>query len=217
MSRAVVIVAGGHPLGGLHPELPAGAFVIAADGGVDRALALGLHVELAVGDFDSVTPAGLAAVEAAGARIERHPPTKDATDLELALDAALGLAPSRLVLIGSDAGRLDHLLGSVLLLADERYAAMEIDAYLGHARLHVIRGRRTVAGAPGELVSLLPVHGPARRISTEGLEYPLDGETLPAGSSRGTSNTFAADEARITVEHGCLVAVIPAPDREDLL
>ena len=89
-SRAVVIVAGGHPLGGLHPELPAGAFVIAADGGVDRALALGLHVDLAVGDFDSVTPAGLAAVRAAGARVERHPPTKDATDLELALDAALG-------------------------------------------------------------------------------------------------------------------------------
>ena len=67
--------------------------MIAADGGVDRALALGLHVDVAIGDFDSVTAAGLAAAEAAGARIERHPAAKDATDLELALDAALALEP----------------------------------------------------------------------------------------------------------------------------
>ena len=85
--------------------------MIAADGGVDRALALGLHVDVAIGDFDSVTAAGLAAVEAAGARIERHPTAKDATDLELALDAALALAPARIVVIGSGGGRLDHLLG----------------------------------------------------------------------------------------------------------
>ena len=183
--------------------------------GIDRALALGLHVDHAVGDFDSVTTAGLAAALAAGARIERHPSAKDATDLELALDAALALAPSRLLVIGSASGRLDHLLGSVLLVADERYAAMEIDAYLGGARLHVIHGQRTVAGTPGELVSLLPVHGPAGGVSTDGLEYPLNGETLAAGSSRGTSNTFAADEARITVERGCLIAVIPAPEREE--
>ncbi len=195
--------------------MPDGAFVIAADGGVDRAHELGLRVDLAIGDFDSVTAEGLAAAQAAGARVERHPAAKDATDLELALDAALALAPTRLLVIGSDGGRLDHLLGSILLLGDERYAAMEIDASLGAARLHVIRGTQTIAGVPGELLSLLPVHGPAVGVSTSGLEYPLDGETLPAGTSRGTSNVFAADEATITVEQGCLIAVIPATEPEE--
>jgi thiamine pyrophosphokinase len=215
--NTIVIVAGGQPREGRHPDLPAGAFVIAADGGVDRAHALGLHVDLAVGDFDSVTAAGLEATEAAGARIERHPVAKDATDLELALDAALALAPARLLVVGSDAGRLDHLLGCVFLLGDERYAAIEIDASLGAARLHVIRGTRAIAGVPGELLSLLPVHGPAIGVSTSGLEYPLHGETLPAGTSRGVSNVLAAHEARITVESGCLVAVIPAPERGEHL
>jgi thiamine pyrophosphokinase len=214
-SKKVVVVAGGHAAVGAVPALPGGAFVIAADGGVDRALALGLHVDLAVGDFDSVSASGLATAQAAGARIERHPATKDATDLELALDAALALAPTKLLVIGSDTGRFDHLLGSVLLLGCERYAAMEIDAYLGPVRLHVIRGTRTLIGAPGEVVSLFPVHGRAADVSTAGLEYPLHGETLPAGTSRGSSNVFAGHEARITVSDGCLVAVIPAPEREE--
>jgi thiamine pyrophosphokinase len=212
--ETIVVVAGGHPLGGPVPELPAGDMVIAADGGVDRALALGLHVDLAIGDFDSVTPEGLATARAEGARVEPHPSAKDATDLELALDAAIALGPARIVVVGSGGGRLDHLLGSVLLLADERYAAAEIDAYLGDAIVSVIRGSRMLAGAPGDLLSLLPVHGAAEGVTTEGLEYPLRGEALPPGTSRGVSNVFSASEARITVQRGCLLAVRPAPEEE---
>jgi len=215
--ETIVVVAGGHPLGGTVPSLPDGAMVVAADGGVDRALALGLHVDLAIGDFDSVTSAGLAAAEVAGARVERHPAAKDATDLELALDAALALDPGRILVVGSSGGRLDHLLGSVLLLADERYAAAEIDAYLGDAQVHVIRGSRALAGAPGDLLSLLPVHGGAEGVTTEGLEYPLRAETLAPGTSRGVSNVFSAPEALITVERGCLLAVRTAPKTEESL
>jgi thiamine pyrophosphokinase len=218
--ETIVVVAGGHPLGGpvlgsAVPSLAAGAMVIAADGGVDRALALGLHVDLAIGDFDSISAAGIAAAEAAGARVERYPTAKDATDLELALDAAVALGPARIVVVGSGGGRLDHLLGSVLLLADERYAAAEIDANLGEAWLSVVRGSRTLAGTPGDLLTLLPVHGPAEDVTTEGLEYPLRGETLPPGTSRGVSNVFCASEARITVARGCLLAVRPAPERSE--
>jgi thiamine pyrophosphokinase len=211
----VIVVAGGSPPFECEPvRLPEGATVIAADGGVDRALALGLHVDLAIGDFDSITPEGLATAEAAGARIEPYPTAKDATDLELALDAAIALGPARIVVVGSGGGRLDHLLGSVLLLADVRYAAAEIDAYLGDAIVSVIRGSRTLPGVPGDALSLLPVHGAAEGVTTEGLEYPLRGEALPPGTSRGVSNVFSASEARITVERGCLIAVRPAPEEE---
>lgn len=210
----VIVVAGGDPPKAGTPRpttLTAAdaATVIAADGGIDRALALGLSVDLAVGDFDSVTAAGLAAAEAAGARLERHPAAKDATDLELALDAALGLSPARMLVIGASDGRLDHLLASLLLLGSERYAAVEIDAVLGNARAHVIRGSRAFAGAVGELVSLLPLHGPAEGVTTSGLAYPLRGETLAAGTSRGVSNLFAAAEAHVEVAHGVLVALLP--------
>jgi thiamine pyrophosphokinase len=217
-ARTVIVVAGGDASSRPLPrQLPDRATVIAADSGVDRALALGLHVDLAIGDFDSVTPAGLAAAEASGARVERHPAAKDATDLELALDAAIALDPTRIVVVGSGGGRLDHLLGSVSLLGLERYAGAEIDAYLDAAVFHVVGGSRTLSGVPGELISLLPLHGAAEGVATEGLEYPLHGETLAAGTSRGISNVFAAHEARITVRRGRLLAVRPGPDHEEAL
>ena len=205
----VIVVAGGAPGPAPAQPLPDGAPVIAADGGLDRAQALGLEVALAVGDFDSATAAGIARAEASGARFERHPKAKDATDLELALDAALALAPGRVVVVGADDGRLDHTLSSLLLLGHERYAGVELDAWLGPARIHVVRGERRLTGEPGELVTLLALHGPAEGVATDGLAYPLVAETLEPGSSRGVSNVFAAAEARVSVARGVVLAVRP--------
>ncbi len=207
--ETIVVVAGGHLPGGPRLQLPDGATVIAADGGVDRAVELGLHVDLAVGDFDSITPEGLAAVEAAGTRIERHPTEKDATDLALALDAAIELRPKRIVVVGSSGGRLDHLLGSVLLLGHARYAGAEIDGFLGSTRIHIVHDARTIVGSPGELVSLVPLHGAAENITTEGLVYPLSGERLDAGSTRGISNLFETETASVTLERGVIAIVRP--------
>jgi thiamine pyrophosphokinase len=39
--------------------------------------------------------------------------------------------------------------------------------------------------------------------------YPLAGETLEAGSSRGVSNVFAAESARVSLERGVLLAIRP--------
>ncbi|TML71850.1 MAG: thiamine diphosphokinase [Actinobacteria bacterium] len=176
---------------------------------VDTALELGLEVTVAVGDFDSVTSGGLAAVEAAGARVERHPPEKDATDLELALDTARNLGAERIVVVGDPGGRLDHLLAGLLLLGARRYGAIEIDALLGPATVHIVSTERTLSGEPGELISLVPLHGPVVGVVTEGLRYPLNGETLGAGSSRGVSNVFTGPVARVAVAAGVLAAVRP--------
>lgn len=207
--ETVVVVAGGPGPHAPTFEIPPGAPVVAADSGIDLALALGLRVDIAVGDFDSVTPAGLDAVETAGARVDRHPEAKDATDLELALVAAVALGPRRILVLGSDAGRLDHMLSILLLLGSERFAHVEIDASLGAAAAHVVRGERLLQGDSGELISLFALHGPADRVTTDGLEFPLRGETLEPGSSRGVSNVFAARAARIEVGSGVLLAVRP--------
>ena len=202
----VVVVASGP---GPAVAVPGAATVVAADGGLDRAAALGLDADVVIGDLDSVSPQALAAAEAAGARIVRHPETKDATDLELALDEAIALRASRVLVVASHEGRLDHLLGSLLLLGAARYAGLELDALVGKALVHVVRGRRTLTGAPGELVSLLAVGGAASGVVTDGLEYPLAGETLEPGSSRGISNSFTAGQATVTVDRGTLLVVRP--------
>jgi thiamine pyrophosphokinase len=205
----VVVVSGGEP-----PDrratlaVPPGAPVVAADKGLEHALALGLEVSLAVGDFDSAAPEAVAEAEGAGTRIERHPHAKDATDLELALDAALAMDPVRILVLAGTGGRLDHELSLLLLLGSERYGGIEVDAIVGSARIHVVRDSRTLDGSPGELVSLLPL-GRADGVTTEGLAYPLRGETLETGSSRGVSNVFEAETARVSVERGVLLSVQP--------
>ena len=185
------------------------SFVIAADSGADHAFALGQRIDLAVGDFDSLTADGLAALERSGVRIERHPTDKDATDLELALDAAVAHRPRRIVVVGGTGGRLDHVVGELSLFAAPAYREVEIDALLGRATVHVVHGERLLPGRVGAIVSLLALHGPAHGIVTDGLVYPLRGETLQPGSTRGLSNVFAATPARVTVERGVLLAIRP--------
>jgi thiamine pyrophosphokinase len=203
---SIVVVVCGGPDRPPRVALPAGAVVVAADGGVELALELGLRVDVAVGDLDSVSPEALAG----SGRVERHPASKDASDLELALDVALRLEPERLLVLGGGGGRLDHLLGVVLLLAADAYAGVRIDAQIGGAAVHVVRDECRLVGEPGELVSLFAAHGPAFGVLTEGLVYPLRGETLEPGSSRGLSNVFAAPEARVALEGGVLLAVRPS-------
>jgi thiamine pyrophosphokinase len=209
-NEVVVVVSGGEaPSRAAVSAMPAGAAVVAADRGLEHAQALGLEVAVAVGDFDSASPEAVAAAERAGVRIERHAAEKDETDLELALNAAIDLRPARILVLAGRGGRLDHELSSLLLLAAERYASAQVDAHVGEAEIHVVRDACELEGEPGELLTLLPVHGAAEGVSTDGLAYPLRGETLDPGSTRGVSNVFAASTARVTLERGVLLAIRP--------
>ena len=219
--RAVVL-AGGDPLPA--GDLPAAAdaldaagLVVAADGGLAHATRLGRRVDAVVGDLDSVDATDLAAAEAAGARIHRHPTDKDATDLALALDLvlarAVGGAPAGrridVTIIGGHGGRADHLLGNALLLGSDRYAPLRLRALWGGAVLRVVRDTVLLDGTPEALVSLLALHGPARGVRTEGLRFPLDGAELRPGSSLGLSNRMIGTTARITLETGVVLTVQP--------
>jgi thiamine pyrophosphokinase len=196
MSLVIVLASGAAAV-----EIPEGAYVIAADGGADA----GVPVDLAVGDFDSIQPATLDTLT----NVEVYPPDKDATDLELAMEAALRVGATQLLVVGSDGGRLDHLFGSLVLLASDKWTGVEVDALLGNARAHVVRGSRVLHGAVGETISLFALGGRAEGVSTEGLAYALAGEVLEPGSSRGVSNLFHDVEARVTVERGVVLAVRP--------
>jgi thiamine pyrophosphokinase len=207
-----VVVGGGGP-----PELDPGALgvphdrvlVVAADSGLEGARRLGLTPDLVVGDMDSVDPAGLAAAERAGVPVERHPAAKDATDLDLAIDAALARGARRIVAITGAGDRFDHALAVALSLAAPRLAGVAVEGWIGRARLWVVRDEAVLTGEPGDLVSLLPVHGPARGVTTEGLLYPLVGEDLEPGTTRGVSNELTATAARVRVRAGVLLAVLP--------
>lgn len=194
--------------------LPAGAFVIAADSGLEHAAALGLGVDVLVGDLDSASAEAVSAAAAAGVRIERHPADKDATDLELALDYALAAGATRVTVVSGGGGeRLDHHLAELVLLASARFAPLRLDARIGTARAVAIHAGDDVSltGAPGAVLSLLALGGPASGVTATGLRWPLTGDTLEPGSTRGVSNEIVSSPVRMHLVGGSLLAVGTQP------
>ncbi len=208
-SQAIVVLGGAPPDRRVIGHLPHGAVVVAADGGLDHARALGLDVDLVVGDLDSVSPDGLAWARGSSVAIDRHPQAKDQTDAELALDASVAMGSTRVVVLGGG-DRLDHDLATLLLLAriGER---VEIEAWWGPTYLRVLHGptRFGFEGRAGELLSLVAVLGRAERVSTEGLRFELVDEALDVGSTRGISNEVLGGPAAVEVVAGTVLLIRP--------
>jgi thiamine pyrophosphokinase len=209
--RSAIIFCGGGP-SRVPFETPDDTFVVAADVGLAEANRLGVSVDLLVGDLDSVSTADLEAFAGSGGEVRRHPEDKDATDLDLALAEAIAAGVERVLVVGGDDGRLDHLIGNALVLASPRYEGVEIDAVFGAARVHVVRSRRELTGVAGETVSLFALGGPATGVTTQGLRWPLENAVLQPGSSLGISNRLLEERASIAVGDGVVLAVRPGDD-----
>jgi len=211
----VVVVASGD----LDPRdatwLDGADLVIAADGGGRSLDLLHRRPDLLVGDLDSADAALVDRLAAAGTRVERHPVDKDASDTELALEAALAAGATEIVLLGATGGdRLDHELANVLLLVDSALAGRDVRLVRGSASARVLRGGELIelAGGRGSGVSLLPIGGDATGVTTSGLRWALDDADLRMGRSRGLSNEVMAAPASVRLEHGTLL-VFEAPER----
>lgn len=211
MTFAVVLVGGTIPDRRLLDGANNAEIVIAADSGVRIARTHGLPIHAVVGDLDSASEGDIAWARAEGAEIIAHPADKDATDLELALDRAESAGVDRIVAVGIDGGRLDHELGNWSTLCGKRDALVEVHSSSGQATvLHAgTHNSLKLHGEPGEIVSLLPRFGDAHGVTTSGLRWELDDETLLSASTRGVSNEFTGSEAVVTVTNGTLMVVRP--------
>ncbi len=215
-SRTAIIVMGGvAPDVGLTAALDRNdVIVITADSGAVYARAAGLSIDIAVGDFDSIPPLLLEELESAGVRVERHPVAKDATDLELAIEVAIREGADVVTVVGGHGGRVDQSFANAFVIASPAYKYISMHAILDSALVSVVHGGGgvTFLGAPGDVVTLLPLHGDAIGVRTEGLEYPLRGETLTAGTTRGVSNILLDREATVSLESGTVLVVRPGPE-----
>lgn len=209
----VVIITGAVPLTrALGAHMPLDATVVAADGGLDHALAAGIQPTIVVGDLDSVTPDG-AAWARAHADLREHPEAKGSTDTELALDVANGMAPDRVLLVGGpDGTRLDHSLGALGALGRTQMAAVPVvEAWWGATYVRLLHGpdHADLDLATGALFSVLAMHGPASGVSITGARWPLDAVELPPLSGWGISNEASAPPVTVEVVRGVVTVIVP--------
>lgn len=205
MTSTILILTGGGPAP--TTPLPGPDLVIAADSGLGLAAALGVQVDLVVGDLDSVDRSQLDVAIADGAAVEEYPTDKDATDLDLALQAAVDRGGTRIVIAGGGAGRLDHLLGIAMLLSDDRWSDLAVEWHSGWSVTHVARGVLTLDTLPEDLVSVIPVSDEVV-VSIAGTRWSFEATPLARGTTHGISNEALGGNIEINVHQGVVLAVI---------
>jgi thiamine pyrophosphokinase len=208
LQRIIIFANGELPdLARAHSLLRLGDTVICADGGTRHALSLGIRPDLIIGDLDSADPGAVQKFREEGANVETHPRDKNETDLELAINRAVGWHPQQIVIAAALGGRLDQTLGNITLLADPRLFALDARLDDGVEEILLCRDRAAIHGRAGDLVSLIPWQGAASGIRTEGLKWPLQRETLYPDKTRGISNEMTGDAASVLMESGLLLIV----------
>jgi thiamine pyrophosphokinase len=204
MKRGIIFLAGDFEALPREFLLSSNDFIVAADGGYQHLIRLGIQPNLLIGDFDSLPSALRDRAIQEGIPIITWPRDKDQTDGEIALREAINHDCNHLVFFGSWGGqRVDHSMANLMLL--DLCEQLCVRAVLHHRGENILRlspGSYEISGEMNQMVSLIPKSKEVVGIKTSGLLYPLSKENLSLGQTRGMSNRFSETEAQIQFETG---------------
>lgn len=187
----------------------AGDLVIAADAGYRQVLAIGQKVDILVGDMDSLGTA----VPEDSVEIVRLPAEKDLTDLQVAVELAVGRGAQEIILVSSLSGRLDHTLSSLAILEDLNGRGIHACITDGQNRARFMRSTSTlIARSQYRYLSLIAADDTVKGVSVEGCKYPLKKATLCRRVQFAVSNEITGNVAFIAVKKGGLY-IIESMDR----
>lgn len=214
MNRIIIFANGELPdLETARALLRSDDYILCADGGTRHALALNFTPNLVIGDMDSIDADEWKKLEEKDIPIEFFPRDKNETDLELAINKAIEMNPTQIIIVASLGGRIDQTLANISLLADLRLSTFDIRLDDGVEELFFCRAKSPqgyqaqVHGRSGDIVSLIPWGGPVHEVQTENLKWQLHRETLYPEKTRGISNEMISDTASIQIQSGLLLIV----------
>jgi thiamine pyrophosphokinase len=172
---------------------------VAADGGGDRLLRLGVMPEAVIGDFDSLSEAARAEIPLARQHVVAEQATTDFDKALRSVEAPFVLA------LGFAGARLDHGLAAMTTLisrAAQRCLLVgpKDVAFAAPPRLDLLL-------APGEPLSLFPLARVTGRSS--GLEWPIDGLVFQPDGQIGTSNRVTARRVMLEFDVAGMLVILP--------
>ncbi|WP_339286798.1 thiamine diphosphokinase [Paenibacillus sp. FSL E2-0201] len=207
-SKRVVIFAGGELSPDYFDLLDEDDFIIGADQGALFLISHGYTPDIAVGDFDSVSPEALQDIENLSKKtITCDAVNKDLTDSEMALDIAIDQQPDSILLLGVTGTRIDHSLASIQMMT--RALQRQINCYVMDTHNYItLTGSQAVINDLGyTYVSLLPLTPEVSGITLEGFQYPLTDATLKLGQSLGVSNKLISSSGTVSIRSGLLLII----------
>ena len=199
MKRALVIAAGNTDGIKLSCEYE---LLIAADGGYDRAINLGLNPDIFIGDMDSVST-DIGKTKTVKLQVE-----KDFTDTEAAVEKAIELGFDEIDIIGATGTRFDHSFANACLLKKYVSGNVKIRIIDAHNEIFALDTAFVIQDKKGETVSLLPLDSIVSGITLKGFYYPLENADIKIGTTLTVSNFVTDDIAEIKIKEGALLVII---------
>ena len=178
---------------------------VAADGGANTLAEMDLLPDVVVGDLDSLKPE---VRERLPSEAVVRVPEQDTNDADKATRYCLEQGLTEVHLFGADGGRADQFLAILeVMLRHSRQARLVL--WTSRERMEFVHRSWQDTLVPETVVSLLPVFGPVRGVTTSGLAYPLNGQDLvPGQPPSGVSNQATDETVRITCESGALLLCV---------
>ena len=176
-------------------------YIIAADGGLLHADALGITPDAFIGDYDSME------------KPERDdlillPRVKDLTDSEAALNLAVENSCTDITVLGGLGGRFDHTMGNVGLLLKHLNMGVSVELVDGQNRVTMLApGTYEVPANEYKYFGLIAYGNEVEGLRISGAKYPLDGYTLTNDTTLGVSNEVTADAATVSFTSGHLLLI----------
>jgi thiamine pyrophosphokinase len=178
---------------------------VCADGAASLLKKYGLTPDVILGDLDSIRTSekqhfnAIKTIQIAD---------QSTTDGEKAIAHCAEKGINKLVVLGALGKRLDHTLYNLGLFKRTVQLGIDITFYTNHEKLRVIEKTTTFLEDKGTVISLMPLYGRVNGVTTQGLTYPINDETLEMGLFSSVSNEFSQNEAIISLTKGQLLIVI---------
>ena len=177
-------------------------YVLAADGGADKALRADVIPNGVIGDLDSVS------VRTQKMLADKiiHVSTQENTDLEKALRWAVKHHFTHVTLVGFVGDRWDFSVGNLLALATWA-RKLQITLAGTNWRMYPLIKSATFTCKPHKRTSLIPLKI-CTQVSLTGLKFPLTNARLTPGTTRTLSNQTQSTSFSVSFVRGMLLVYV---------
>lgn len=182
-----------------------GDYVICADGGANTAASLGINPNIILGDLDSITKSNLSFFKKKGVEI-RLINEQETTDFEKALMYIIECNLNNVIVFGAVSSRPDHTLNNFSVMK-RYYNSFDIKFVDNDFEIFYLKNKINLNYKKGKIVSFMAMPF-ASGVSTKGLKYKLNNESLEFGVREGTLNISSAQNISIEKKKGELLVFL---------
>jgi len=189
-------------------------YIIGTDRGALTLIEKGYQIEVAIGDFDSVSTEELSIIKNSVSNCIILPKEKDITDTEAAIDYAIEKGFTKIKLYGTFGARIDHEYASLLLML--KYTKRNISISMANAQNNITvlkPGIHEFETVGFSYISFFAMDETVKNLSLQKVKYPLSGFDLSVDNSLCVSNEPVEKSVEIAFDAGFLLVVESMEDK----